>query len=144
MPELGTRRLRLFVSGTEMTSEISTCRITTGESDSDFVSFAEAAAGGAREYSLALTLKQNTATSALWYLIWGSAGTDVPVEVWPNGQNTVSPTTATTTYPKFTGTVTITEPDGDMIGGDADQSPTARFTTEVEWKFLAKPTLVTT
>jgi hypothetical protein len=60
--------------------------------------------------------------------------------VWPNGQDATTPTVPTTTYPKFSGTVTITEPDGDLVGGDADQSTTARFTTDVEWVFTAKPT----
>jgi hypothetical protein len=141
MPDLGTRRLRLFVGGDEFTSSISNCRITADQSDSDFVSFAEAASGGARQYTLALTMKQNTDADSLWYYIWANAGDDVPVVIWPNGQNNVSPTTPTTTYPKFSGTVTVTEPDGDLLGGDADQSNTARFTTDVEWVFTGKPQL---
>lgn len=143
MPDLGTRRLKLFVGSplVEYTGSISNCRIVTGESDSDFVSFEEAAAGGAREYRLALTLKQNTDADALWYYIWANSGDDIPVEVWPNGRNSTSPTTPTTTYPKFTGTVTISEPDGDLVGGEANASNTAKFTSEVEWKFLAKPVM---
>jgi len=143
MPELGTRKLKLFVGDplVDYTGSISNCRIVTGESESDFISFEEAAAGGARDYRLALTLKQNTASTALWYYIWANGGQDVVVEVWPNGQATVSPTTPTATYPKFEGTVTVKEPDGDLVGGEANASNTAKFVTEVEWPFTAKPTL---
>lgn len=138
MPALGTRKLVLRVGGTDYTSSVSNVRIVSGEQDTDFVSFTDALAGGAREYHLALTLKQDTSSSSLWYFAWGSTGTDVAVEVWPNGYNGG---TATATYPKVTGTVTITEPDGDFLGGEANASTTAVFTTEVEWKYTAKPTL---
>lgn len=137
MPALGTRKLRFFIGATEYTDSISTCKITADEKDTDFVSFAEAAAGGAREYKLALTLKQNTDSAALWYYMWNAAGTDVAITVWPNGG-----TVASTTTPKVTGTVTVTEPNGDLLGGDADASPTAYFTAEAEWTFTAKPALI--
>lgn len=138
MPTLGTRKLVLRVGGTAFTDSVSNVRITAGEKDTDFVSFADALAGGARDYKLAMTMKQDTASSSLWYFAWSQAGTDVAVEVWPNGYNSG---TATATYPKITGTVTITEPDGDFLGGEANASNTAVFTTEVEWVFTAKPTL---
>lgn len=143
MPEIGTRALRLYVDGTEFTSSVSDVRIVAGEKDTDFVSFSEAAAGGAREYFLNLTLKQNTDTSSLWDYIWTQAGTDVAVVVWPNGQNTTNPATPTTTYPSVTGTVSIREPDGDLLGGTADKSTTARLTTSVAWPYTAKPTRAT-
>jgi hypothetical protein len=52
-------------------------------------------------------------------------------------------TVPTVAEPHFTGTVTISEPDGDYLGGDADPSTSARFVTEVEWIFTAKPVMVT-
>jgi len=55
---LGTRALTLTIGGEDYTAQVSDCRITAGESDSDFVSFADAAAGGAREYKLAFTAVQ--------------------------------------------------------------------------------------
>lgn len=140
MPVIGTRKLVLYVDSTDFTDSVSNVRIVPGEKDSDFMSFEEALAGGAREYKLALTLRQDTSTTSLWYYAWNEAGSDVDVEIWPNGYNGG---TATATYPKFTGTVTITEPDGDFLGGEANKSTTAVFLTEVEWTFTAKPTLVT-
>lgn len=139
MPTLGTRKLVLRVDSTDFTDSVSNVRVVAGEKDSDFMSFLEASQGGAREYKLALTLKQATDTTSLWYYAWSEAGTDVAVEVWPNGRPVDG--NATTTYPKVSGTVTIVEPDGDFLGGEANKSTTAVFTTEVEWTFTAKPTL---
>ena len=143
IPALGTRRLRLFVDGVNFTADVSNVRITSAESDSDFVSCAAAAAGGARDYALDVTMAQDTSTTSLWYKLWSSAGSDVAFEVWPNGQATVAPTTPTTTYPKFSGTLTLIEPDGDFLGGEANASNTARFTTEVELPLTGKPTMAT-
>lgn len=138
MAAIGTRKLKIEVDGTEYTAVVSNARITTAESDSDFVSFADAAAGGARDYALALTLAQDAAASSLWTMIWAEAGTEVPVTVMPYGN-----TTPTATEPHFEGTVTIQEPDGDLLGGEANASTSAKFTVEVSWPFTAKPTRVT-
>lgn len=138
MAQIGTRKLTLLIDSVEEAAEVSSAVITSKESKSDFVSFADAAAGGSREYGLKLKFVQDAAASALWDQVWSHAGDDIAVIVRPYG-NAV----ATVTEPHFHGTVTISEPDGDMLGGDADASTTARFTTEVEWIFTAKPTKVT-
>lgn len=135
MTDIGTRALELFVDSIDFTDSVSTATIRSAETDSDFVSFADAAAGGKRDYTLALVLKQNITTDSLWDYVWAHSGEDVEVVVWPNGG---SPTPGATT-PKFTGTVTIMDPDGDLLGGEANPSNSARMTTEIEWKYLAKP-----
>lgn len=135
---IGTRKAELIVDSVDVTAEVSKVAITTGEKDSDFMSFAEALAGGARDYKLVMTLRQDTASASLWYQIWAHLGEDVDVEFWPNGGSGGSPSA---TLPKFSGTVTIMEPDGDLLGGEANKSTTAVMTTEVEWVFTAKPTL---
>lgn len=140
MPDVGTRALVLEVDSIDFTDSVKKATIRSAETDSDFMSFADAAAGGARDYSLALTLKQNTTVDSLWDYIWSHSGEDVAVVFWPNGDNGG---TADATHPKFTGTVTITDPDGDVLGGEAKASPTAKQVTEVEWKFLAKPVKAT-
>lgn len=137
MAALGTRLLTMTIDGAEVAPEVSSATIRSAETDSDFVSFADAAAGGSRTYTLALTLVQDAASGSLWDQIWTAAGSDVPVLVRPYG-NAV----ASATEPHFSGTVTITEPDGDLLGGEADPSTTARFTTEVEWTFTEKPTRI--
>jgi hypothetical protein len=134
---IGTRKTVLKVATTDFSDHVSKVVITSGEKDSDFMSFTEALAGGARDYTLELTIKQDTAAASLWYYIWGSAGTDVAVEFWPCG--VTSPAAAAT--PKFSGTVTVREPDGDMLGGEANRSNTAVNVSTVKWQFTAKPTL---
>lgn len=139
MAALGTRLLKVKIGSTEYTAEVSRCQVVSAPADSDFTSFADAASGGAREYALELTMKQDMAASSLWRLIWASAGTSVAAKVNPYGN-----ATATATEPHYSGNVTITEPDGVLIGGEANSSVSARMTTEVRWVFAAKPTELTT
>lgn len=136
MTALGTRALRLFIDGTEFTSSVSNVRLVSAESDNDFVTFAQAAAGGARDYTLEMTLAQDTETTSLWYYAWAEAGVDQTCVIWPNGG-----TVESTTTPAIRGTVTVKEPDGDFLGGEANASTTARFTVDVAWPFTAKPTI---
>ena len=138
MAAIGTRKLTLTIDGDEVAPEVSRAIVTSEETDSDFVSFADAAAGGGRTYKLALTFVQDAEAASLWDKVWTQAGTDVPVLVRPYGNALATPT-----EPHFTGDVTITEPDGDLLGGEADASTTARFVVEVEWTFTAKPTRIT-
>lgn len=133
--KLGTRLLQLTVDTVDRTAEVSNVRIVSGESDSDFVTFADAAAGGAREYRLAFTAVQDPETGTLWDEVWSNAGDTVPFVIKPTGS-----AAASATEPWFTGSAVITEPDGDLLGGEANASTTARMTFEVEWVCTAKPT----
>jgi len=137
MPAVNTRHCVLLVDSLDCTDTVSRAEVTSAESDSDFVPFSVAAAGGARDYALALTLAQNTSVSTLWDIVWTQSGEDVPVEVWPNGKPVGG--TPTASQPKFTGTVTVKDPDGVLLGGEANASTTARQITEIEWIFTAKP-----
>lgn len=138
MAEWGTRSLVLRVNGTDYSAAVSKVRIKSGETDADFVSFADAAAGGLRKYKLVMTLKQDDAAGALWFFAWSQPGQTVPYEVWPNGRPGGG--TATPAQPKYSGNVIVLEPDGDLIGGDADPSTTKYFTSDFEWDCTAKPT----
>lgn len=138
MAEYGTRSLVLRVNGTDYSAAVNKVRIKSAETDSDFVSFADAAAGGARKYTLALSCKQDDAATALWFFAWSTPGQTVPYEVWPNGRPGSG--TATAAQPKFSGNVVVREPDGDFIGGDADPSATKYFVADLEWDCTAKPT----
>ena len=139
MAALGTRLLKFKVGTTEHTAEISRCQIVSGAADSDFTSFEDAANGGAREYALEVTMTQDMASTSLWRYIWTQAGQSLGVKVNPYGN-----ATATVTEPHYTGNVTIVEPDGVLIGGEANSSTSARMTVEVRWVFAAKPVEVTT
>jgi hypothetical protein len=135
---IGTRSLTVLLDTVEVAPAVSSVTIDASASDSDFVSFADAAAGGSRQYVLKFTAVQDPVANSLWDKIWVKAGTDVAVLVRPFGNATATPT-----QPHFSGTVNIREPDGTLLGGDADPSTTARFTVECEWPFAAKPTRVT-
>jgi hypothetical protein len=139
MTAMGTRLLKIKIGTDEYTAEVSKCVIVSGEADSDFVTFENAANGGAREYRLEFTAVQDTETGTLWDKVFSSPGTTAAVVLNPYGVGT-----ATATAPFFTGNVTITEPDGDFIGGEANASTTARMTFECSWVFDAKPTKAVT
>lgn len=138
MAGLGTRLLELTIGGTSVTAQISKGVIVSGEADSDFVTFADAAAGGKREYRLEGTAVQDTTTGTVWDKVWTAAGTSVACILKPYG-NAV----ASAAQPHFSFNATVTEPDGDLIGGEADASTTARFTFDFSWVLDAKPTKVT-
>jgi hypothetical protein len=139
MAHIGSRKLTIDIDGEEVAPDVSAATIASEETDSDFVSFAAAAAGGGRTYKLGLTIAQDAAAGSLWSQVWDAAGSEVDVIVRPYG-NAV----ASIAEPHFEGTVVITEPDGELLGGEADPSTTQVFTIEVEWTFTAKPTRVTT
>lgn len=138
MTALGTRTLVLTIGGTDYTAQVSKAVITSKAADSDFVTFADAAQGGLREYALEFIGVQDMATATLWDKVWTAAGTTVAYLLKPYGN-----VAATAAQPHYSGNLTITEPDGDFIGGEADSSTTARMTFEGKWILTAKPTKVT-
>lgn len=134
---VGTRKLVLKVETVDFSDAVKVASVNSRKADGGFGSFAEARAGGPREYVLKLTMKQDTDAASLWDYVWAHFGEEVDVEVWPHGGTTPGAST-----PKYTGTCIVAEPDGELLGGEANESTSARFTTEVEWVFLAKPTKV--
>jgi hypothetical protein len=139
MAALGTRTMKIKIGSTEYTAQVSKAVITSGEADSDFVTFADAAAGGGREYRLEFTAVQDMAAGTIWDLVFASAGTTAAISLSPYGV-----TTASATQPFIQANAVITEPDGDFIGGEADSSSSARMTFECSWVLTAKPTRVIT
>lgn len=138
MTALGTRALTVSIGGTDYTAQVFNCEVVSRAADASQTTFAEAAAGGGRIYSLKFVLTQDLAASSLWRQIWDAAGDSVAALIKPYGN-----AAASVSQPHYQGNVTITEPDGTLIGGDADASTTARWTTEISWDFDAKPTEVT-
>lgn len=138
MAGIGTRLLKITIGGTEYNAQVSNTELRSAESDSDFVTFADAAAGGARQYTLAFTAVQDLLAGTLWDQIWSNAGATVACILKPYGNTTASPS-----QPHYSFNAVVTEPDGTFIGGDADKSTTAQQTVECEWPLTAKPTKVT-
>lgn len=138
MAALGTRSLKIKVGSTEYTATTSKVVISAAKADSDFTSFADAAAGGALEWALEATCAQDLATGSLWRYLWDNPGTTVSVKVAPEGN-----ATASATQPHYTGNVTVKVPEGAVIGGEANSSTSAKFTFEIRWVFTAKPSELT-
>ena len=138
MTALGTRALTVSIGGSDYTAQVFNCEILSRAADASQTTFAEAAAGGGRIYSLKFVLTQDLNVDTLWDQIWSAAGTSVAALIKPYGN-----AAASVAQPHYSGNVTITEPDGTLIGGDADSSTTARWTAEISWDFDAKPTKVT-
>lgn len=138
MTALGTRLLQVTVGGEEYTAQVSKVVITSGESDSDFVTFADAAAGGGREYRLEFTAVQDLAADTLWDQVFTTPGETVAILIKPYGAAAASAST-----PHISANAVISEPDGDFIGGEADSSVTAKMTFECSWVLTGKPTRIT-
>lgn len=134
MAAIGTRLMKIEIDAVDHTAEVFGVRVTTAESDADQVTFAEAASGGARDYKLAFTSTQDAATGTMWREVFDNAGDEVPVTLMPYGN-----ATASATEPHYTMTAVIKEPEGDLLGGDADASTSARFQIECEWDLTGKP-----
>lgn len=138
MAGLGTRLLKLEIDSEDVTAQVSVVKITTGEADSDFVTFADAANGGNRQYNLVFTAVQDLVAGTIWDTIWTAAGTEVSGVVNPYGNATPS-----ATQPHYEFTAVVSEPDGDFLGGEANVSTSARMTFEATWALTGKPTKVT-
>jgi hypothetical protein len=138
MSDFGTRALVLYVDAVDFTSAVKDVQIVSKKSDSNFVSYADALAGGARDYFLHMVLKQYNDAAGLWYYIWSELGDSQAIEIWPNGYNAGTPTAD---YPQFSGTAVVAEPDGTLVGGESNESPTNKQVVTVDWPFTAKPTL---
>lgn len=138
MAGLNKRSMVVTVAATDYTAQVSRCILKSRPKESDFVTFAEANAGGGREYYQDIQMVQDLATGTLWDKIWTVPGTSVAVVLKPYGNNTAS-----ASQPHYSGNLTIVEPDGDLIGGEADPSVSARNVVDVEWVWDAKPTKIT-
>lgn len=138
MARVTPRLISLEVETIDRSDEISKAFIASAASDSDFVSFLAARSGGARDYTLQMTVAQDHASGTLWDLIWTGAGTEVDGVYAPYG-NAV----ASASQPHYSFTAVVAEPDGEFLGAEATDSTSAVATVDVEWKLTGKPTKVT-
>lgn len=138
MARVQPRLISLNVEDTDRSDEVSKAVITSAAADSDFMSFAAARSGGSRQYSLDMTVAQDHASGTLWDLIWTGNGTTVTGTYAPYGNETASET-----QPHYDFEATVSEPDGDFLGAEANDSTTAVATVDVSWVLTGKPTKVT-
>lgn len=126
---LNARSLTLTVGVYEYTGEVSGLRIVTAESgDLPLV----AGPYDEVDYVLTATAVQDVADlSSLWRAAWERGGERANVVIYPYG-NGVS----------IQGEVFIKPVVGDVFGGDANPSPSGRFTFDLEWPFTGRPQIV--
>lgn len=134
MAALAGNKLTLEIDGEEYAPEVFSAIIKSAKGDDKNVTFGEAASGGGRDYVLNIKLTQDMAATSLWTYIWENGGSEVDFTVRPYG-NAVP----TVSQKHMTGTATVSEPDGDILGGDANPDPNERWQIEVEWKCVGRP-----
>lgn len=125
-------KLTIGTPGTDYFADVTKCTITNEEADKDTVTFADAAAGGARQYYLNITAIQSTDSTSLWSYIWDHAGETVAFVYAPHGNATVE-----AAKPHFTGNVKIgPKPE---VGGEAGSANT--YTFESQWEIDGTPVI---
>lgn len=138
MARVTPRLIALEVDDVDRSNEVSKAEITSAATSADFVSFAEARAGGGRDYALAMTIAQDHASATLWDLVWTGAGDEVAGVYAPYGN-----VTASVSQPHYGFTAIVAEPDGTLLGAEANSSTTAVATVDVVWALTGKPTKIT-
>lgn len=92
--------------------DLKAIRLTSEDRDDSDLTFAEAAGGEVKDYSLEITAIQSTDAASLWRELWDNPGDEFDVTYGPHG-NAVP----TATQPHFTFTVKATgKPE---VGGEA-------------------------
>lgn len=138
MSIITTRATYFLVGDTDFSDSSSVATIASAAGASDFVSFQAARNGGNRDYTLNITAGQDLAASSLWYMTYSQTGQDIDCILKPYGNDDAP----SEDQPWVKTTATISEPNGDWIGGAADPSTTARQTFQVSWS-CTRPVLVT-
>lgn len=138
MPKVAPRLIALDVEGVDRSDEISKIEIVSAAGDPDFLTFKAARDKQRREHRINLTIAQDHASGTLWDFIWEGVGTKVEGVYAPYGN--ADPSAA---QPHYSFTAEVTEPDGALMGGEANRSTTAVTTVEVSWLLDERPTKVT-
>lgn len=124
MARIKGNKLTIAFDSDDYSAHLKSLKLTQGEADSDFTSFADAAAGGSYEWTMTGSAAQDTDSDSFWSMVWDNTGAELPFIVAPHGN-----TTPTAAQPHFTGTVKIgVKP---PIGGDAGEDV---FEFDIEWK----------
>lgn len=125
-------KLMLKLGATDYWADITSYELSNEEADSDVTTFADASAGGARQFKLTGSAIQSTDTNSFWSYIWANTGQTVAFTLAPWGNSS-----ATAAQPFFTGNVTIGPKPS--LGGEAG---TGAFTFDFEWNVQGDPVKV--
>jgi hypothetical protein len=125
-------KLALSFGGTEFWADHTKYELDNEAADGGKTTFADAAAGGGRQFFLSLAAIQSTQAASFWRFAWANTGNVVAYRLAPHGNAVASPD-----EPHFVGTVKIgAKP---KIGGEASED--GEFDFEIRWDCQEEPTL---
>ena len=135
---INTYALALVIDGVNYYDELTSAVLDNEDADSDTVTFADAAAGGASQYFFTINAVQSLTAGSFWRKVWDNSGSEVAFRYAPTGS-----ATASASDPHFTGKLRIGK--RPTLGGDADRSTTGSYTFETRFDVTTGvPTMVTT
>lgn len=108
-------------------------RITSEDKDDSDLTFAEAAQGETKDYSLVIRAVQATAVGSLWRLLWDNPGAELTIVYGPHGN-----ATASVAQPHF---LMVVKNDGRPELGNEARRGKDREEFEVTLEVLDGPTL---
>lgn len=114
--------LTLTLGGVEYKADITSVTLDNEEADSDVTTFADAEAGGARQYFLSGTAIQSTDSSSFWSMVEANTGTAAAFRLGVHGN-----ATANADQPHYSGTLKVGPKP--PLGGDANK------TQVFDWRF---------
>jgi hypothetical protein len=117
--------LVLEIDGVDYYADCVSAVLENEEAAAAVTTFADAAAGGARQFYFAIEAIQSPDSASLWSKIWDNTGDVVNYTFAPTGNDTPG-----TNNPVFTGTVKI--PVKPAIGGTASATGEYTFTTRFD------------
>lgn len=116
----------LKIAGTDYSDDCAKVFLAPEAADKDVVTFEDARAGGAVDWTFDIDSIQSTEPTAFWNYLWENAGTEGIAYVYAPHGNAV-PTEA---KPHFTGTLTL--PAKPAIGGEAGRDKTYVFSVKLD------------
>ncbi len=127
--------LLLEIDGVDYYADCTSVVLENEDAAAGVTTFADAAAGGSKQWFFTITAIQSTDTASFWRSIWSNTGDIVNYVYAPHGN-----ATASSSQPHFTGTVKI--PAKPSIGGEAGTN--TEYTFELRMDCQEEPTLDTT
>lgn len=126
--------LALQFGGTDYWADSTSVVLDNEDAAGDVTTFADAAAGGARQFYFTVSATQSTESASFWRYVWANTSNEVAFRYAPHGNES-----ATADAPHFIGTVTIGPKPS--IGGDAGSTKT--YTFETRFDLVGEPVLDT-
>jgi hypothetical protein len=124
------KKLSLKFGTLEVKAESGEFTLDNEEADGGYTTFADAAAGGTRQWFITITSLTATDSTSFWRFLWDNTGEEVAFTFIPHGNVTV-----TADQPTFTGTAVVgAKP---PIGGSAGED----WTFEYRLDLVGEPTM---